>query len=266
MAADSTPTLAHLSHPRVALEAVYTSTGEPEPPETCRVQDPAMLTQLVTAAEQLARRPQGQANEEDFKAFEGLRAFSESSPEPFAASAEAQTFFARALLRNVSLPAEALPPAKKAVELCPDWALAHNVLGNVHQAMTSFDDARRAYTSASTLLPVWGVPRFNLALVELGARQPKAAITVLDRLLTDHPEWPNAHLLRAQARLGSGDKKNYPLAEADALRATELTPTREQAWFMLGESRRAQKLVDAAKEAYCKAKELGSSTAAAHCP
>lgn len=255
--------------PRAALEAIYLKAEEPAPPEPCRAAEPGLVTALTSAADLLRARLKDEAPLEegaDQKAFEALKTFSETNPDLFANSAEAQALYARATLRAVSLPAEALPLAKRATELCPDWAFSHSVLGNVLQAMTNLDEARRAYTRATTLAPTWGVPRFNLALVELSAKQPVAAIAVLDRLLTDHPTWNNGHLLRAQARLMAKDIKTYPLAEADALRATELTPTEARAFFMLGEARRAQKLDAPSQEAYCKAKELGHPGAAKYCP
>lgn len=258
-----------VASPRASLEAIYERAEEPAPPEPCRASDPALLAALSTAAEHLRPRSKDDpppADNADTLAYDALRAAQTQNADLFANSAEAQALFAKATLKAVSLPAEALPFAQRATELCPDWAFTHNALGNVQQAMTDLDEARRAYTRATTLAPTWGVPRFNLALIELSAKQPVAAIAVLDRLLTDHPDWDNGHLLRAQARLMARDAKTYPLAEADALRATELTPTEGRAFFMLGEARRAQKLDAAAKEAYCKAKELGHGGAAKHCP
>ncbi|HRE89667.1 MAG TPA: hypothetical protein PK095_11080, partial [Myxococcota bacterium] len=248
---------------------VYERAKEPAPPEPCRASDPSLLAALVTASEHLRPRAKDEApppDNADTLAYDALRSAQTQNADLFANSAEAQALFAKATLKAVSLPAEALPFAQRATELCPDWAWTHNALGNVQQAMTDLDEARRAYTRATTLAPEWGVPRFNLALIELSARQPVAAIAVLDRLLTDHPDWHNGHLMRAQARLMAKDPKTYPLAEADALRATELTPAEGRAFFMLGEARRAQKLDAASKEAYCKAKELGHAGAAKHCP
>lgn len=255
--------------PRAAIEALYERAEEPAPPEPCRASDPALLAALSTAGEHLRPRTKDDpppADNADTLAYDALRAAQTQNADLFANSAEAQALFAKATLKAVSLPAEALPFAQRATELCPDWAFTHNALGNVQQAMTDLDEARRAYTRATTLAPTWGVPRFNLALIELSAKQPVAAIAVLDRLLTDHPDWNNGHLLRAQARLMAKDPKTYPLAEADALRATELAPAEGRAFFMLGEARRAQKLDAAAKEAYCKAKDLGHAAAAKHCP
>ncbi len=160
---------------------------------------------------------------------------------------------------------EAPTLAREAVRGCPEWALAHVVLGQSEQAAKSWDAARAAFQRARELAPKWGLPLFDLALVELAAGEPEAARVALMELLGLAPEWPDARLLKAQAELA---RRDFATAVRDAEAATIATPERAEAWFLLGESHRALASAGSAataKEAYCKAKALGMEAAARRC-
>ncbi len=160
---------------------------------------------------------------------------------------------------------DALPLATAAVAACPAWAVAHVVLGQAHHAAKDWTAARSAFTKAAELAPRWGLPVFDLALVDLASGQPEGARTKLDGLLQLAPTWPDAHLLRAQAGLVLRD---FEGARRDAEAATKARPDRPEAWYLLGESQRAlagEGVEGAGKDAYCKAKALGMAAAAARC-
>jgi Flp pilus assembly protein TadD len=63
---------------------------------------------------------------------------------------------------------EALRHAKRAVELAPDDANAHNLLGVVHRALEDKPAAERAYRTALSIDPTHALARSNLALLTLG--------------------------------------------------------------------------------------------------
>jgi len=160
---------------------------------------------------------------------------------------------------------DALALANDALRGCQQWAVAQVVLGQAEQANKSWTAARVAFRRAHELAPQWGLPLFDLALVEVAAGAPEPALAALVQLLALAPEWPNARLLKAQVELARGD---FTSARSDAEAATIATPERAEAWFLLAESHRA--LADkgseaTAKASYCKAKALGMQAAAARC-
>jgi len=170
---------------------------------------------------------------------------------------------ARAALREKS--DHALKLAREAVKECPGWAPAYVVLGQVRQADKDWDAARDAFEEARELAPKWGVPRFDLALVEIAANEPEAARAALMQLLELAPDWPDGRLLKAQVELA---RRDFKAAVRDAEAATNATPERPEAWFLLAESHRAlagDGSPEVAKKAYCKAKEPGMTAAAARC-
>lgn len=63
---------------------------------------------------------------------------------------------------------EALGHASRAVELAPDDADAHNLLGVVYRAIEDRDNAERAYRTALAIDPSHALARSNLALLTLG--------------------------------------------------------------------------------------------------
>lgn len=186
-----------------------------------------------------------------------------AAPGPECASlvADART----ALNGGQEVGAHALDAVRAAVARCPRWAVAHVVDGQARQRMKDLDAARRAFERAQELAPGWGVPRFDRALVELASGRPARAEAILTELLAIAPRWPDAHLLRAQAELG---RREYAAARRDAEIATELSPDRAEAWYLLGESHRAlgpEGSREAGRRAYCKAQSLGMAAAAPRC-
>lgn len=139
--------------------------------------------------------------------------------------------------------------------------------GRKAQNRQDWDAARQAYTRAIAIAPEWGLPRLNLALVELAQGRPEAARVEVDRLLEVDAGWPDARLVRAQIGLAL---KDFEGARKDAEAATVATPERAEAWFVLGESHRAiagegGAIGDEGRRAYCRAKGLGMMAAARWC-
>jgi len=137
--------------------------------------------------------------------------------------------------------------------------------GRKAQNRQDWEAARTAYVKAIAIESGWGLPRFNLALVELAAGKPEAARTEIDRLLEVDGEWPDARLVRAQIGLAL---KDFEGARRDAEAATRASPERAEAWFLLGESLRAldeDTVSEEGRRAYCRAKGLGMQAAARWC-
>ena len=246
--------------PRDQLGLVFLDNAEPDAPASCRTREPAgTLEVLVKAGRLLAGGTPTGLRPGDQEAFDLLTA----NAALITASTEGQVLLARATLRAVQTPNEALAPAMKAVALCDAWALAHHVLGNVYQAKQDFVKAKQSYIRAKDREPDFVAPLFNAVLIELAEKHGKEAAALLDDILRRQPDMPKARLLRGQALLLAGDAV---AAVVDLEVATEHTPSDADAWLLLGQARKKTGELDGAKAAYCKAKELGQPAAAKLCP
>ncbi|MFO0750131.1 MAG: hypothetical protein U1F43_31335 [Myxococcota bacterium] len=257
-AADVEPDVAP-PDPRLQLAVVFLDAGEPDAPESCKTRGPdGTLEVLVKAGRLLAGGKPTELRPGDQEAFDLLKEHADL----IANSPEGQVFLARATLRAVQTPGEALAAAQKAVELC-DWGLAHNVLGNVYQAKGDMVKAKQSYLRAKDREPDYLAPLMNAVLIELGDKHAKEAAALLDDILRRKPDLAPARLLRGQALLLSGDAA---AAVVDLEVATERAPREANGFMLLGQARTKTGDLDGAKAAFCKAKELGHPAAAAKCP
>jgi len=246
--------------PRAELRLVFLDAEEPDVQSACATREPKGLVEVLTKAGRLLAggRPT-ELRPGDQEAFDLLREYGDL----ITASPEGQVLLARATLRAVQTPGEALAPAMKAVALCDSWALAHHVLGNVYQARQELAKAKQSYLRARDREPDWIAPLFNAVLIELAEKRPKEAATLLDDIIRRKPELPSARLLRGQAHLMAGDTSS---AIVDLEVATQHAPRDASAWMLLGQARQKTGELEGSKTAYCKAKELGLEAAAAKCP
>jgi serine/threonine-protein kinase len=218
--------------------------GEPPAPDLCRSSDPAVLTRLIAARHAL----------DDGRSDNAIAALGD----PVAASTEAWTILARAqIARDAS---QARVSAAEAARLCPDYAVAHNALGNALQKLGDNAAAKPAYQRALAIAPSYDAPRFNLGLVQIRDQDP-AAVATFSELLRRRPDYRNAHLARAQAYAMQG---NQDRALADLEQAVAQQPGSADAWAALGELRERMKRGDA-HAAYCRAKQLGDTRSATRC-
>jgi serine/threonine-protein kinase len=155
---------------------------------------------------------------------------------------------------------KAIELADHALQKCPGTAAADNVRGNALQRTNKLDDAKDAYTRALQIAPDYEGPRFNLGVLQLRRHDP-AAITTFTEILKRKPDDPKAYFSRAQA---NADAKHYDDALSDLEEALHRKPDEGKAWLMLGDLRTALKKKNA-REAYCKAAELGIQPAAKRC-
>jgi len=111
--------------------------------------------------------------------------------------------------------------AKKTLELCPTWPLAHHLVGNAERKAGNVAVAETEFRAVMVAAPEWGAPRFNLALVKLMTKQPDEAILILDALITKNPNHPNVYKLRARAQIDGG---HPDLAKKDLEEALKRAP------------------------------------------
>jgi serine/threonine protein kinase len=239
----SDSTLTEVATKRKELDELLART-EPLAPEKCRAKDAATVTRLLDAARALG------GNQRD-NALQILGA----NP---GASAEAWALQSRALLASNAESAQRA--ALEATRLCEGYAVAYNLSGNALQKLGNAKAAENAYLLALTAEPMYDAPRFNLGLLQLRQNDANAVATFTE-LLRRRPEYPNAHLARAQAYALQG---NNDAALADLDEAVRRQPTSAEAWATLGELRQRMHKSDA-NAAYCRAKELGHAKAAERC-
>jgi serine/threonine-protein kinase len=154
----------------------------------------------------------------------------------------------------------ALTSITQSLERCPTWAAAHNIRGIALQRLDRLDDAVAAYREALRLVPNYDAPRFNLGVVQLRRKDPRAIATFSD-LIAAKPSYPDVYASRAQAYLFAN---RYKEALADLERAVEQDASSGTVWLMLGQLRERMKRAGAA-EAYCKALDLGVESAKESC-
>jgi Flp pilus assembly protein TadD len=88
---------------------------------------------------------------------------------------------------------EALLHARRAVELAPDDADAHNLLGVVHRALEDRDSAELAYREALSIDPTHALARSNLALLTLGRAGTEEVMAGLREAAASDPQQAAIH-------------------------------------------------------------------------
>jgi tetratricopeptide (TPR) repeat protein len=146
--------------------------------------------------------------------------------------------------------------AQRGLDLCPEYAAAHNLLGKAMQRTGKLVEAEAAFRRALASDKEFVAPKFNLALLFLKKGDAGSAITILSSLIERSPDTPNAFLVRAQARLLA---KDFAGAEADLREAARRNPEEADAWHLLGQvlTRKGDKAE--AHKALCRAKLLGAT-------
>ncbi|MBI4815389.1 MAG: hypothetical protein HY791_03990 [Deltaproteobacteria bacterium] len=236
---------------QASLDAVYLSEAEPIPPVECRAS--SGLKSAFLAAKLLAGGRPGKRREEDARALSLLSRQSDS--------AEELALLAKALLQVGDLRAEAV--ARRAIELCPSMASAHHALGTALLMKKEATEAEAALSKAVSLAPDWVAPRMNLALVWLEASAWTRAIGALEEVLKRDATHAGALEARALAFLRISDDAK---AGADLERLLAIDPNRGSAYLLMGDLRTRMGRGPEAKDAYCKAKELGIAAARERCP
>jgi tetratricopeptide (TPR) repeat protein len=156
---------------------------------------------------------------------------------------------------------EAIQTALKAIELEPEYGVAHYNIGNLYAGQGKFALAQGHFEEALRIYPNYAEVRSNLGQLlaeqgdlQAGIEQFRAAIAL------------NPQVSRAHFNLGVGLAKQGRLDEADApLReAARLMPQSAETRFYLGSVYAAQGRYDLAAQSFYQALHIDSGMAAAH--
>ena len=114
---------------------------------------------------------------------------------------------------------EAIQEYKKAIEMKPDWALAHNNLGLSYTKINNQNLAIQEYNEAIQLDPNLAEAHYNLASVYYDQRDFVRAISSYNTALKINP-----HMAEAHYNLGAAyyETKRYDLARKEAMEAQKL--------------------------------------------
>jgi TPR repeat/Glycosyltransferase family 9 (heptosyltransferase) len=106
---------------------------------------------------------------------------------------------------------EALAVLRRALEIAPDYAEAHNNLGNALRERGEFDGAEACYRRALELKPDYAEARHNLGNAFKSRGHLAEALDCYDRALAIRPDLAQVHLSRAMALLEAGDfERGWP--------------------------------------------------------
>ncbi|TAK91701.1 MAG: tetratricopeptide repeat protein [Burkholderiaceae bacterium] len=168
--------------------------------------------------------------------------------------ATAQMYSNRALaLQALGRLDEAAASLRQAIALQPEFAEAHNILGNVLKALGQNDAARASYTQALALQPSHAQAHYNLGKMLQAEGQLDAAAACYRQALAAWPDYADAHnnlgnVLRAQG--------NTPAALESYRRAITAQPNAHEAHANLGLALFDQKDARAAVTHFCQSLTL----------
>lgn len=149
----------------------------------------------------------------------------------------------------------------KALALKPDFAVAHNSAGSVHQRLGRTSEAIESFQTAVEADPDYGNAHFNLGTMLLARHQHNEAVQALERAAELQPDLDEAHF-----KLGVAYKSLGRHGQAiEALeRAAELKPGFAGAYSSLGNVYAATGELEQAEAAYRQAIETDPGSHAAH--
>jgi tetratricopeptide (TPR) repeat protein len=222
---------------------------EPAFPDGCRTADGDTLRGLARAARDLAP---GATEAARARAMAALDALADGTPERWMIAA-------RATLAGD--PKRAEQASARAVSLCASSAVAENLHGNALQILEQLAPAQAAYRAAIRLAPGYAAPRFNLGLLQLRGDDARAALAIFDELARANADYPNIHLVRAEAHRRLGDRA---AATADLEEQVRRQPDSAEGWLQLGRALSARDRARA-RAAFCRAQALGDAAAAPLC-
>jgi tetratricopeptide (TPR) repeat protein len=243
---------------RADLNREYLSAHEYPPPKPCETNEPEALALFTEATRLLDGGKPGGNRAEDAKALASL-----VGEEPkLAKSAEYWHLKARALHFTGAPDASVREAADKSIELCKTFAPPYNLHGTLGLLADEVGFAKLSYEKAVELAPDYLSPAFNLGLVHLKGQNLEEAIAAFSAVLKKDPEYTIAYKTRAQAHLAKG---SLEAAAGDLVELLRRMPEDAQSYALLGTVRAKLGQNDAARVAFCKAKELGLESAAKMC-
>ncbi len=239
---------------RQRFDRVRSPHREPAAPSACQSQMPEVLHRLTRTAELLIDgAPDGQRPQD----LEAVRILSATT----STEAEHWYWLAKARLFAKSEASMVVDAARRALELCDKYAAPYNVIGSA-LFRDDPEKAIAAYRNALNIDASFAIARYNLALALLQQGQVRESLTALDEVLSTQPDDTDALLARGQAHLMARQSKQ---AVTDLERVIASDPERAIAHWLLSQ---AYKRVDRdrdARDALCRAGELGHEQAAEMC-
>jgi serine/threonine-protein kinase len=223
--------------------------AEPPFPDRCRTTDADAVNGLAGAARDLIP---GATDDQRARGVAALRSLPESLPERWLMEARSTL---------AADPRGAEQAAARAVSLCATSAVAANLHGNALQMLQQIAPAEAAYREAVRLAPAYLAPEFNLGLLRLRSDDAPPALAIFNEIARVKADYPNIHLVRAEAHRRLGDRA---AATADLEEQVRRQPDSADGWLQLGRALSARDR-RRANAAFCRAKSLGHADAAALC-
>jgi tetratricopeptide (TPR) repeat protein len=156
---------------------------------------------------------------------------------------------------------EAIATARNAIQVQPDYGVAHYNLGNLYASQGRFDLARGHFEEALKLYPNYADARINLGQLIAERGDLEGGIEQFRKAIEINPSLSRAHLNLgiALAKVGRLDQAVPPLREA-----ARLLPRSAEARTYLGTVYAAQGRLDEAAESFNDALRVQADFAAAH--
>jgi len=156
---------------------------------------------------------------------------------------------------------EAIKTAEQALEVAPDYGVAHYNLGNLYAQQGKFDLAKRHFEAALGLLPNYAEAHSNYGQLLAEGGDIEAGMKHFEQAVALNPT-----LSRAQLNLGVALAKQGKTAAAIAplKAAARLNPDSPQASFFLGSVYAAQNRYAEAQAWFNRALQIDGSFAPAH--
>lgn len=244
---------------REALDDLMVQLGLPLTPKSCQVTDPETTLALQEVAALHVGGKPGVKRPQNAKARAALKALDDKlSPETLLWSA--RTY----LLNNDLQPA--LKDAEKAHESCKGFAAAYVVKGTAYLLQNNFELAILNLDMAVELEPSNKDARFNLAYAQIFDNDLVSGVANFSMVLAQDPKATHARYMRGESYIRLGDLKK---ARKDLERTVDEwgdkgSPASKNAWYALSHARRQTNDAVGAREAACKASDLGHERAV--CP
>ncbi len=241
---------------RAALNEQFASLGIPTTPPSCQSNEVKIIeTHTKVAILQAGGKP-GTRRAQDEEAMRALHSIQEDM------SPETLFWLARTHLYSEDMKA-AIQKAQLAYRYCSDFAAAYAAEGTAHAYLGQHGEAIKSLEKAVELESGYTDARFNLAYSQIASSNPAAAAASLSIVLAQEPSMTRARYLRGESYI---ELKQMEPAQKDLElvvlewgdRGSSLSGG---AWYALSHARRENGDAARARQAACKASELGHTRA-----
>lgn len=152
---------------------------------------------------------------------------------------------------------DAIEKLKNAIELYPEFSMAHSMLGDIYQETGEYEESEKAYVKATELNEFSFHDFFNLGKVRVVLRKFADAAEAYVKACELEPENIDAHVGAARSYFAIKDEPGAGDNALDyAIRAKELGSEDGQADLLLGDIYQERKDSELAIESYKRALEI----------